>query len=136
MFSQSPEDINVTIVEDLVLECSADGFPHPSIEWTHNGTVVQRDDRITITEEVSMEVALTSRLSISDTSLNDSGEYKCIAMSTAAFPDVNSTIALVLIQGQLFSYVCMYSTTELLFLSQTLLSSHRISQPSISRLPV
>ena len=108
MFSQSPEDINVTITEDLVLECTADGFPLPSIEWTHNGTVVQRDDRITITEVVTMDVALTSRLTVSNTSLNDSGEYRCIALlSTAAFPDVSSTIALVLIQGQLFSYVCI-----------------------------
>ena len=108
MFSQSPEDINITITEDLVLECSADGFPLPSIEWTHIGTVVQPDTvRITITEEMSMDVTLTSRLSVSDTSLTDSGEYRCIAMSTAAFPDVNSSIALVLIQGQPFSYKCV-----------------------------
>ena len=95
-----------------MLECSADGFPLPSIEWTHNGTVVQEDnDRVTITEEVSVEVSLTSRLTVGDTSLTDSGEYRCIAMSTAAFPDVNSSLALVLIQGQPFSQVCAYRIT-------------------------
>ena len=133
VFSQSPEDINVTITEDLVLECTADGFPLPSIEWTHNGTVVQADDRITITEVVSMEVSLISRLTVSDTSLTDSGEYRCTAMSTTPFTDVNSSLALVLIQGQpILSGVCVQN----LFPSQPLLSSHRISQHSISLLAV
>ena len=111
MFSQSPEDINVTITEDLVFECTADGFLLPSIEWTHNDTVVQADDRITITEVVSMEVSLISRLTVSDTSLADSGEYRCIAMSTVPFTDVNSSLALVLIQGQPISQVCVYRIT-------------------------
>ena len=76
-----------------------DGFPLPSIVWTHNDTEIPSDDP-RITETVSIDVQRMSTLSVTNTSFNDSGEYVCIAVS-ATFDNVSSDPALVLIQGQL-----------------------------------
>ena len=76
-----------------------DGFPLPSIVWIHNGTEIPSDDS-RITDEVSMDIERTSTFSVTNTSLNDSGEYACIAVSPA-FASVGSDLALILIQGQL-----------------------------------
>ena len=109
VISQPPVDANITRTEELVLVCTADGFPLPSIVWTHNGTQVDADasDNTTITEVVST-VQRTSTLTVTSTSFSDSGEYVCVAIS-AAFPNISSDPALVLIQGQLFiPHACVH----------------------------
>ena len=82
--------------------CEANGFPLPTISWTHNGTMVdpETSDDITITEVTSMDVEKTSTLTVTNTALNDSGDYVCVVTS-APFTDVSSDSVLVLIQGQL-----------------------------------
>ena len=96
---QQPVAKNVTRTEALELVCVVDGFPLPSIVWTHNGTDIPSDDP-RITDEVSMDVERMSTLSVNNTSINDSGVYVCIAVSPT-FDDVSSDPAVVLIQGQL-----------------------------------
>ena len=102
VISEPPKDTNVTRTDSLVLVCTADGFPVPNITWTHNGTMIdpKTSDDITITEVTSMDVEKTSTLTVTNTTLNDSGEYACVVTS-APFPNVSSNPILVLIQGQL-----------------------------------
>ena len=94
-FTDAPTDENVTRTEELVLNCSANGFPRPQIVWLHNETEFEDNDTIT---ETLYEFDITSTLTITETSFNDSGNYTCIAR-TAVFDDVTSRVALVLIQG-------------------------------------
>ena len=95
-----------------MLVCSADGSPAPSLLWTHNGTVVDAatSDRTTIADEV-MGTNTTSTLRVGNTTSTDSGVYMCIAESPP-FPDVNSSTALVLIQGQLYTHVYVSGTLD------------------------
>ena len=78
--------------------CTADGFPRPAIVWQHNGSVVETDSRVMITDTLS-GLVLTSRLVVMNTFSSDSGDYVCVATSTV-FDDVISETALVLIQGE------------------------------------
>ena len=91
----------MTRTESLVLVCIADGFPVPNITWTHNGTIIdpETSDSIIITI-ISMDVQRTSRLTVTNTTFNNSGDYGCIVTSVP-FTNVSSDPALVLIQGQL-----------------------------------
>ena len=97
-FSLDPADDNVTATEQLELMCTADGFPRPAIVWMHNGTVVQTDSRVMITDNLT-ELVIASSLVVMNTVSNDSGDYVCVATSTV-FDDVFSETALVLIQGE------------------------------------
>ena len=106
-----PMDENVTRTEELQLTCTAEGFPHPSINWTHNGTDIDAavSSDIAITEDTSMGIELTSTLTVTNTSFNDSGNYTCRAESSE-FPAVTSDTVLVLIQGQKVVYNYLRST--------------------------
>ena len=104
MISVPPEDENVTSTKDLVLVCTATGFPVPDIVWIHNGTVVDaaESDQTSITE-VSMERQLMSTLTVTNTIFNNSGDYVCNATSSEFDPVISDPV-LVLIQGQLIKY--------------------------------
>ena len=97
-FSLDLADVNVTVTEQLELMCTADGFPRPAIMWQHNGSVVQTESRVMKTDTLS-GLVITSRLVVMNTTSNDSGDYVCVATSTA-FNDDFSETALVLIQGE------------------------------------
>ena len=97
-FSLDPADVNVTVTEQLELMCTADGFPRPAIVWQHNGSAVETDSRVIITDTLS-GLVITSKLVVMNTTSNDSGDYVCVETSTA-FNDVFSDTALVLIQGE------------------------------------
>ena len=60
----------------------------------------ETSDDITITEVTSMDVEKTSTLTVTNTTLNYSGEYVCVVTS-APFTDASIAPVLVLIQGQL-----------------------------------
>ena len=98
--SLPPVEENITSTEDLVLNCTATGFPVPEIIWIQNETqldVLNRDD-INVTEVVS-DRHLMSTLRVTNTSVNASGLYACNA-SSPNFVAVMSEPVLVLIQGK------------------------------------
>ena len=100
--SVPPVEENVTTTEDLVLICSATGFPVPDITWRHNQTgldVMNRDD-INVTEVVS-DRDLMSTLCVTNTSVNASGLYACDASSSNFAPAMSDAV-LVLIQGKCY----------------------------------
>ena len=105
-----PVDINVTsIQDDIILTCSASGYPTPSILWTHNATTVSdTDNRTSITEQFGVR-SIMSTLTVMTAMTNDSGMYECIVTSPVAeFEPVNSGPGTVLVQGKRYSYHTFY----------------------------
>ena len=91
-------DMNVTTTEDIILTCTASGYPAPSISWTHNGTAVnESSSQINITTQNGDRVAM-STLIVTRALINDSGEYECFA--TSPNDNVNSSLVTVLVQGK------------------------------------
>ena len=95
-----PMDTNVTTTENIILTCTASGFPVPSISWTHNGTAVNESISINITEQDEDRMTL-SMLTVTGAVINDSGQYECSATSPIGnFSIVESGPVLVLVQGK------------------------------------
>ena len=95
----------VVINGTLMLSCSAEGFPRPSIVWYMNDTVIS--DGVTSVEE-PMNVN-SSTLTISDAGFNYSGMYYCQAVSNE-FVDLNvtSTVAIITVVGKLVIYIELF----------------------------
>ena len=105
----NPVSINVTIeVENITLNCTARGFPVPSITWAHNGSLItSTEDEIFIyTLPTSYLRTVQSIIVINAAMANNTGDYKCIA-SSPFYDSVNSTVALVLVQGNVCVYSCV-----------------------------
>ena len=74
-----PENDNITI------NCSATGYPPPSLQWTRNGTRLS-DGRFTITNipcssDCLVDARVTSSLMITNASMSDIDMYTCTAMN-------------------------------------------------------
>ena len=74
-----PENDNITI------NCSATGYPPPSLQWTRNKTIL-KDDRSTITNiscssDCLVDARVTSSLMITNASMSDIDMYTCTAMN-------------------------------------------------------
>ena len=123
-----PMDMNVTTTEDIILTCTASGYPAPSISWTHNGTNVSESISINITEQ-NGERMTVSTLTVTGADFNDSGQYECFATSPiGSFQTLESGPVTVLVQGKhLFLLLEQDQLKSLYFSSQTLLSSHKMS---------
>ena len=74
--------------ENVVLNCSADGLPQPTITWKKNGNLLVNTTRITIASQQEYISAyyefqnvwrVTSLLSIRDIKESDTGNYTCKA---------------------------------------------------------
>ena len=93
-------DGNVATMEDIILTCTASGYPAPSISWTHNGTTINESiSQINITTQNGESVSI-STLTVTGALINDSGEYECFATSPIGnFQIVNSGPVTVLVQG-------------------------------------
>ena len=97
-----PVSINVTRVEDnIVLSCSATGFPAPAIVWYHNNTAITTMGRVNITSS-SSHYQTNSTITITSSMTNDTGDYYCNATNTVG--TVSTSVALALVQGQ---YLCL-----------------------------
>ena len=96
----NPVSMNVTRNHSITLICSATGYPAPSITWQHNRTTISETSRVCISS-TSSYFQITSTLTVTSSMTNDSGRYFCTATSyVTEFNSVNSTEALVLVQGQ------------------------------------
>ena len=106
----SPSPLDVTRVEEAIsLSCNASGFPVPTVSWSHNGTDVTANTRLSIeTQYGDRSVLSTLGIAAMNVTVNDSGEYVCTASSS--FGDAVHDSALVLVQGVYIyhTYVCMY----------------------------
>ena len=85
-FTAKPSDVVVTEGKSLVLPCSADGFPVPTIVW-YKG-------RMIVTWHTQLE---SGALSINSVDVTDEGKYVCVAVNTAE--NEIQISALVTVQG-------------------------------------
>ena len=72
-------DATVFAGDHIELNCTATGFPTPSIIWKHNGVIVNISDNLTLVKEVSVGT-FGSTLRIESSSFRDAGAYVCTAV--------------------------------------------------------
>ena len=63
--------------ESISLKCQSTGNPVPRVTWSLDGLVVGRSARVSISDYVTENGHVISYLNITDTRVEDSGEYKC-----------------------------------------------------------
>uniref|UniRef100_A0AAV2J6J8 Ig-like domain-containing protein n=1 Tax=Knipowitschia caucasica TaxID=637954 RepID=A0AAV2J6J8_KNICA len=71
-------EVNATAEEGgtALLACDADGFPEPTVSWTHNNVVLVSGEKYDVSDD-------GSELLIRDMKKVDEGEYTCIARNKA-----------------------------------------------------
>ena len=109
-----PSAMNATLSENFTLVCSASGYPVPTIEWTHNGTLVNEDenDRVTISPQLITSRSVMSTLAVSMAAINDSGDYACIVNSSIGdFQNITAGPVTVLVQGETRFILHQYSVS-------------------------
>ena len=72
----------ITQGASLILDCQASGSPTPSIMWFKDGAPLTENDRVTVSDTVSIVGAFSS----------DAGTYMCLAQNSIG----NSTASTVL----------------------------------------
>ena len=85
-----PENDNIT------MNCSATGYPPPSLQWTRNGLELT-DERFTINDipcssDCLVDARVTSSLMITNASRSDIDMYTCTAMNILG--EVNASLNL------------------------------------------
>ena len=94
---EHPQDQNVTSIEGIImLNCTATGFPAPTITWFHNNTM---EDDTSYTSEMINVYTTRSIFIMSMPTTNDSGMYFCRA-AVDGYDNVNSNTVTVLVQGE------------------------------------
>ena len=98
-----PLSVNVSNkVDNITLNCTARGFPTPTITWMHNGTFLTSIDASEfsiVTMGAGMLRTVMCTLVIYSALANKTGDYACIARSPS-YSNVTSTAARVLVQGK------------------------------------
>ena len=90
--------VNVTRIQDnIILTCSATGFPVPTITWYHNDTLVMASMTSPRIVSIPSRYEISSTLTITSANTNDTGDYFCNITSTVG--TVSTSVALVLVQG-------------------------------------
>ena len=87
------------INNSFTLECTAEGFPAPSIQWYHNNTMISNSSNRYIVDTTSMN-SITSILRVIMGDFTDSGLYHCEANSSEFVDNVNSDVVTVSIVGE------------------------------------
>ena len=77
----SPPTSHINESETLTLQCTATGYPNPSITWLYGdeSASILSQDRRNVTESSDNEYTVHSTLIIVDVIPDDAGEYKCRA---------------------------------------------------------
>ena len=82
-FVESPSD-TVTDSNSATLNCTVQGYPHPTITWYHDGQSTSNPNKYRMVQTVSggAPFIVESTLTILDLSSLDSGNVTCVAMVT------------------------------------------------------
>ncbi|XP_038056702.1 peroxidasin homolog isoform X2 [Patiria miniata] len=84
-FSQEPTDTEVKQGTTVTLDCSANGYPRPTIVWTRHGQSVVDDPRFTLLASGSLH--------ISSVQPPDRGDYTCTATNQAGSRTASATLS-------------------------------------------
>ncbi|XP_071807106.1 peroxidasin homolog isoform X2 [Asterias amurensis] len=83
-FSVEPSDTEIQQGTTVTLDCSANGYPRPTIEWTRHGQSVVEDSRFTLLASGSLHINSIQPL--------DRGEYTCTATNQAGTRSTSATV--------------------------------------------
>ncbi|XP_047443825.1 hemicentin-1 isoform X2 [Mugil cephalus] len=71
-----PKEVKIKVNSTLTLECVAQAFPTPALQWYKDGQILQTDDHVSIT--ASGRIVQIKHAQVSDT-----GRYTCVATNIA-----------------------------------------------------
>ncbi|XP_066015791.1 hemicentin-1-like isoform X2 [Pocillopora verrucosa] len=74
--------------EKITLSCNATGSPEPSISWVKDGSPIKSKSRIGLSKD-------NKRLTITNISRTDSGEYQCVARNRVGNDTSNSRVVVL-----------------------------------------
>ncbi|XP_065901652.1 uncharacterized protein [Dysidea avara] len=94
VFTTDPVAKEVVIKNSFTLDCTAEGFPRPYIQWYLNNTIITNSRNINTTSINSV----TSTLIVMMAEFNDSGVYYCEAVSGRA--TVKSSMVNIIVVGK------------------------------------
>ncbi|XP_040926337.1 hemicentin-1 isoform X2 [Betta splendens] len=72
----APKEVKIKVNSSLTLECSAEAFPTPALQWYKDGQVLQADGRVSITAGGRI-------VQIKHAQVSDTGRYTCVATNVA-----------------------------------------------------
>jgi len=78
--------IDFDVLDQVVLNCNASGYPKPSVLWLHNSTEVQASSRILLLSNGSLVLREAVK--------SDVGHYMCVASSGNDFVSIVVTLKL------------------------------------------
>ena len=105
-FQASPASSSAALGSSVTLQCTADGYPAPSIEWVHFGRVLRENDETIVVEEERVNATVTITLTVVDIQTESYGEYSCRA-STTVGEAVDSDPGSILFTGRFFNIACI-----------------------------
>ena len=85
LITTQPQSGPVTEGDNVTLSCNASGNPVPTISWTRDGSLISSGD-----QRISFEAG-NRRLTITNVSRVDSGEYRCVADNIKGNDTSNAT---------------------------------------------
>uniref|UniRef100_A0A3Q4HTJ7 Hemicentin 1 n=1 Tax=Neolamprologus brichardi TaxID=32507 RepID=A0A3Q4HTJ7_NEOBR len=72
----APKEVKIKVNSTLTLECVAQAFPTPALQWYKDGQILQSDDHVSITANGRI-------VQIKHAQVSDTGRYTCVATNIA-----------------------------------------------------
>lgn len=105
--------LNQKVGESVQFNCTADGYPRPTVTWRKNGILVLNSEKFTIQfqssesgfRSIPILRQVTSILTVNDVASGDAGNYSCRANNQVRLPVFSSKFELK-IDGLLILISC------------------------------
>uniref|UniRef100_A0A3P9M5Z2 Hemicentin 1 n=1 Tax=Oryzias latipes TaxID=8090 RepID=A0A3P9M5Z2_ORYLA len=95
----SSKEVKVTINSTLTLECVAQAFPSPTLQWYKDGQILRADDHVSITANGRI-------VQIKHAQVSDTGRYTCVATNVAGEDEKDFDVNIQVILNNPFSLYC------------------------------
>ena len=118
VFTTHPMNQEEVINNSFTLQCTAEGFPTPSIQWYLNNTMITNTSNRYIVETTSMN-SITSILRVIMANFTDTGLYHCEANSSVFVDNVKSDMMNISVVGEYGLVVYKYISCMLMYVQYT-----------------
>ena len=99
VFTTHPMNQEEVINNSFTLQCTAEGFPTPSVQWYLNNTMITNSSNRYIVDNTSVN-SITSILRVIMADFIDTGLYHCEANSTVFVDNVKSDMMNISVVGE------------------------------------
>ncbi|KAK5869646.1 hypothetical protein PBY51_024348 [Eleginops maclovinus] len=72
----APKEVKIKVNSTLTLECAAQAFPTPALQWFKDGQILRTDDHVSVTNNGRI-------VQIKHAQVSDTGRYTCVATNIA-----------------------------------------------------